>query len=140
MVSACLAGTPCRYDGRSNLRPEIAELVRRGEAVPVCPEVLGGLPTPRTPSEQKDGRVVSATGEDVTEAFASGAEAALYIAEEYGCCAAVLKARSPSCGCGRIYDGTFSRTLVDGDGLFAALLRKKGFQLFTEETFSVDQA
>ncbi len=139
MVSACLAGTPCRYDGRSNLRPEIAELVRRGEAVPVCPEVLGGLPTPRTPSEQKNGRVVAATGEDVTDAFVSGAEAALYIAEEYGCCAAVLKARSPSCGCGRVYDGTFTHTLVDGDGLFAALLRKKGFQLFTEETFDAEQ-
>lgn len=140
VVSACLAGTPCRYDGGSNLRPEIAALVEKGEAVPVCPEVLGGLPTPRTPSEQKDGRVLSATGEDVTEAFSSGAEAALYIAEEYGCSAAILKARSPSCGCGRIYDGTFTRTLVDGDGLFAALLRKKGFQIFTEETFSADKA
>ena len=140
VVSACLAGIPCRYDGRSNLRPEIAALVNAGEAVPVCPEVLGGLPTPRTPSEQKDGRVVSARGEDVTQAFASGAESALYIAEEYGCSAAVLKARSPSCGCGRIYDGTFTHTLVDGDGLLAALLRKKGFQLFTEETFSPDKA
>ena len=121
MVSACLAGTPCRYDGRSNLRPEIAALVERGEAVPVCPEVLGGLPTPRTPSERK--------GESV-----------VYIAEECGCSAAVLKARSPSCGCGRIYDGTFTHTLIDGDGLFAALLRRKGFQLFTEETFSADKA
>lgn len=140
MVSACLAGTPCRYDGRSNLRPEIAALVERGEAVPVCPEVLGGLPTPRTPSERKGESVVSATGDDVTGAFAAGAEAALYIAEECGCSAAVLKARSPSCGCGRIYDGTFTHTLIDGDGLFAALLRKKGFQLFTEETFSADKA
>ncbi len=140
MVSACLAGQKCRYDGRSNLRPEIASLVEAGQAVPVCPEVLGGLPTPRTPSERREGRVVFATGEDVTEAFASGAEAALYIAEEYGCSAAILKARSPSCGCGRIYDGTFTRTLVDGDGVFAELLRKKGFQLFTEETFSPDKA
>ena len=139
-MSACLAGTPCRYDGRSNLRPEIAALVERGEAVPVCPEVLGGLPTPRTPSERKGESVVSATGDDVTGAFAAGAEAALYIAEECGCSAAVLKARSPSCGCGRIYDGTFTHTLIDGDGLFAALLRKKGFQLFTEETFSADKA
>ena len=140
MVSACLAGTPCRYDGRSNLRPEIAALVERGEAVPVCPEVLGGLPTPRTPSERKGESVVSATGDDVTGAFAAGAEAALYIAEECGCSAAVLKARSPSCGCGRIYDGTFTHTLIDGDGFFAALLRRKGFQLFTEETFSADKA
>ena len=135
VVSACLAGQDCRYDGRSNLRPAIAALVEAGQAVPVCPEVMGGLPTPRNPCEQKDGRVVSATGEDRTAEFAAGAEAALYIAEEHGCCAAILKARSPSCGCGRIYDGTFSHTLTDGDGLFAALLRKKGFALFTEETF-----
>lgn len=140
MVSACLAGTPCRYDGRSNLRPEIAALVENGEAVPVCPEVLGGLPTPRTPSERQGDRVMSAEGDDVTGAFSAGAEAALYIAEECGCSAAVLKARSPSCGCGRIYDGTFTHTLIDGDGLFAALLRKKGFQLFTEETFSAEKA
>lgn len=140
VVSACLAGTPCRYDGRSNLRPEIAALVESGEAVPVCPEVLGGLPTPRTPSERQGERVVSAKGDDVTGAFSAGAEAALYIAEECGCSAAVLKARSPSCGCGRIYDGTFTHTLIDGDGLFAALLRKKGFQLFTEETFSAEKA
>lgn len=140
VVSACLAGQCCRYDGRSNLREEVRALVESGQAVPVCPEVLGGLPTPRTPSERRGDGVYSATGEDVTFAFASGAEAALYIAEEYGCSAAILKARSPSCGCGRIYDGTFTRTLVDGDGLFAALLRKKGFQLFTEETFSPEQA
>ena len=140
MVSACLAGTPCRYDGRSNLRPEVAALVENGEAVPVCPEVLGGLPTPRTPSERQGDRVMSAEGDDVTGAFSAGAEAALYIAEECGCSAAVLKSRSPSCGCGRIYDGTFTHTLIDGDGLFAALLRKKGFQLFTEETFSAEKA
>ncbi|WP_298068468.1 DUF523 domain-containing protein [uncultured Mailhella sp.] len=136
VVSACLAGQPCRYDGRSNLRPAIAALVQEGQALPVCPEVLGGLPVPRTPCEQQGGRVVSADGQDRTAEFMTGAEAALYIAEEYGCSAAILKARSPSCGCGRIYDGTFSRTLTDGDGLFAALLRKKGFPLFTEETFS----
>ena len=106
----------------------------------MCPEVLGGLPTPRTPSERRGERVVSAEGDDVTGEFSAGAEAALYIAEECGCSAAVLKARSPSCGCGRIYDGTFTHTLVDGDGLFAALLRKKGFQLFTEEPFSAEKA
>ena len=135
VVSACLAGLPCRYDGRTNLKPEVAELVASGLAVPVCPEELGGLPTPRTPSELREGRVVAADGRDVTAEFSAGAEAALYIAEEYGCCAAILKARSPSCGCGRIYDGTFTRTLIEGDGLFAALLRKKGFELFTEETW-----
>lgn len=136
VVSACLAGQACRYDGRSNLRPAIAALAREGKALPVCPEVLGGLPVPRPPCEQKEGRVFTADGEDKTSEFISGAEAALYLAEEYGCSVAILKARSPSCGCDRIYDGTFTRTLRDGDGLFAALLRKKGFTLFTEETFS----
>ena len=135
MVSACLAGLHCRYDGRSNHKPEVAELVASGLAVPVCPEELGGLPTPRDPSERIGERVMSCTGRDVTAEFAAGAEAALYIAEEYGCSAAILKARSPSCGCGRIYDGTFSRTLVPGNGLFADLLLKKGFEVFTEETW-----
>ncbi len=135
VVSACLAGRQCRYDGRSNLRPVIATLVEKGTAIPVCPEELGGLPTPRTPCEQKDGRVFSATGKDHTAEFSAGAEAALRIAEECRCSMAILKARSPSCGCGSIYDGTFSHTLKDGDGLFTALLRKKGFTLFTEETF-----
>ena len=135
MVSACLAGLHCRYDGRSNHKPEVAELVASGLAVPVCPEELGGLPTPRAPSERLGDRVVSCEGRDVTAEFAAGAEAALYIAEEYGCSAAILKARSPSCGCGRIYDGTFTRTLVEGSGLFAELLLKKGFEVFTEETW-----
>ena len=135
VVSACLAGLHCRYDGRTNLKPEVAELVASGLAVPVCPEELGGLPTPRDPSERRGDSVVSNAGRDVTSEFSSGAEAALYIAEEYGCSAAILKARSPSCGCGRIYDGTFSRTLIDGNGLFAELLLKKGFEVFTEETW-----
>ena len=135
MVSACLAGLHCRYDGRTNHKPEVAELVASGLAVPVCPEELGGLPTPRDPSERRGSAVVSCTGRDVSAEFAAGAEAALYIAEEYGCSAAILKARSPSCGCGRIYDGTFSRTLVPGNGLFADLLLKKGFEVFTEETW-----
>ena len=135
MVSACLAGLHCRYDGRSNHKPEVAELVASGLAVPVCPEELGGLPTPRAPSERLGDRVVSCEGRDVTAEFTAGAEAALYIAEEYGCSAAILKARSPSCGCGRIYDGTFSRTLVEGSGFFAELLLKKGFEVFTEETW-----
>ena len=135
MVSACLAGLHCRYDGRTNHKPEVAELVASGLAVPVCPEELGGLPTPRDPSERIGDRVVSCEGRDVTAEFFAGAEAALYIAEEYGCSAAILKARSPSCGCGRIYDGTFTRTLVEGSGLFAELLLKKGFEVFTEETW-----
>lgn len=135
VVSACLAGLPCRYDGRTNFKPEVAELVASGLAVPVCPEEMGGLPTPRTPSELRDGRVVAADGCDVTAEFLAGAEAALYVAEEYGCDAAILKARSPSCGCGRIYDGSFSRTLIEGNGIFAEMLLKKNFEVFTEETW-----
>ena len=135
VVSACLAGLPCRYDGRTNFKPDVAELVASGLAVPVCPEEMGGLPTPRTPSERLNGRVVAADGYDVTAEFLAGAEAALYVAEEYGCDAAILKARSPSCGCGRIYDGTFSRTLIEGNGVFAEMLLKKNFEVFTEETW-----
>lgn len=135
MVSACLAGLHCRYDGRTNHKPEVAELVASGLAVPVCPEELGGLPTPRDPSERRGDAVVSCTGRDVSAEFAAGAEAALYIAEEYGCSAAILKARSPSCGCGRIYDGSFSRTLTDGSGVFAELLQSRGFEVFTEESW-----
>ena len=97
VVSKCLAGEPCRYDGGDNLVPEVRALVERGEAIAVCPEVLGGLPTPRTPSEiQTDGRVRSKQGEDVTEAFLRGAERAMEICRENGCTAAILKARSPS--------------------------------------------
>ena len=133
VVSACLAGLPCRYDGRTNLKPEVAELAASGLAVPVCPEELGGLPTPRTPSERRGDSVVMADGTDVTAEFRSGAEAALYIAEEYGCSAAILKARSPSCGRGRIYDGSFTGTLTDGDGITAAALIKAGIRVYTEE-------
>ena len=133
VVSACLAGLHCRYDGRTNHKPEVAELVASGLAVPVCPEELGGLPTPRDPSDRRGDTVVSNAGRDVTFEFASGAEAALYIAEEYGCSAAILKARSPSCGSGMIYDGSFSGTLTDRDGVAAEMLKKNGISVFTEE-------
>ena len=133
VVSACLAGESCRYDGASNLRPEIAGLVAAGLAVTVCPEVLGGLPTPRIPSEIRCGSVINAEGDDVTHAFVQGAEEALRIARKYGCTTAILKARSPSCGCGYVYDGSFTRTLAQGDGIFAAMLRAEGLDLLTEE-------
>lgn len=139
LVSACLAGEPCRYDGKDNLVPALEELAARGEAIPVCPEVLGGLPTPRIPSERlPDGRVVNAEGEDVTEAFRRGAERALSLCRAHGCSRAVLKARSPSCGKGIIYDGTFSHTCVPGDGIFAALLRAEGIPVRTEEEFAAE--
>ncbi len=135
LVSACLAGRCCRYDGKANTVPEIARLAAEGLCLPVCPEVLGGLPVPRTPCEIRGGKVLTKEGLDCTEAFARGAREALRLAKEAGLTAAVLKSRSPSCGAGRIYDGTFSRRLTDGDGLLAALLKKEGFLLCTEENF-----
>ena len=138
LISACLLGCACRYDGRSKAHPLVQELARRGLAVPVCPEQLGGLPTPRAPSEQREGRVVSAAGADVTAQYRRGAEEALRLAALYGCTTAVLKERSPSCGSGQIYDGTFSRTLRPGDGLWARMLREAGFALYTEEHLPED--
>ena len=141
VVSGCLAGLSCRYDGGSNPCARVVRLVEEGLAVPVCPESLSGLPVPRPPCEQvrgagetDDARVVSRTGEDVTRAFTHGADRALAAALATGCREAILKARSPSCGVGQIYDGTFSHTLRPGDGLWAQRLRKAGFTLWTEDT------
>ena len=136
IVSKCLAGVPCRYDGKDNLVPEIKALVKRGEAVAVCPEVLGGLPTPRTPSEiQTGGRVLSKQGEDVTKQFTCGAERAMALCREHGCTGAILKARSPSCGKGVIYDGSFTGTRVPGSGVFAQMLLDAGIPVMTEEEY-----
>ena len=136
IVSKCLAGVPCRYDGRDNLVPEIRALVERGEAVAVCPEVLGGLPTPRAPSElQSDGRVLSKQGEDVTAQFVSGAARAMALCRAHGCTGAILKARSPSCGKGVVYDGSFTGTRVPGSGVFAQMLLDAGIPVMTEEEY-----
>lgn len=128
IVSACLAGYRCRYDGKTVPDDTIVDLVRNGNGIPVCPEMLGGLPCPRVPSERTaDGeRVVTKEGADVTEAFRRGADETLRLAQLYGCTRAILKARSPSCGKGTVYDGTFSGTLREGDGVTAELLMKHG--------------
>ncbi len=133
LISACLAGTACRYDGKSLPHPGVQWLMARHRTVLVCPEQLAGLPTPRPRHELLDGRVVSEHGDDRTEAFLAGAREALRIAREHGCRLAVLKARSPSCGRGRIYDGTFSGKLVDGDGVTARLLLDSGIEVKTDE-------
>lgn len=145
VVSGCLAGLRCRYDGASNPCPQVVELVETGLAVPVCPESLSGLPVPRPPCEQvreapgKDSiRVLSRDGADVTAAFERGAERALAAALATGCRAAILKARSPSCGVGQVYDGTFSHRLRPGDGLWARRLREAGFSLWTEDDLPPD--
>lgn len=133
LVSACLLGTPCRYDGKTKKNEAVCALAERYELVPVCPERAGGLPTPRTPSERQGERVVMRDGHDVTEEYRRGAEYALAVFCREGCVAAVLKARSPACGCGAVYDGTFSGTLVPGDGVAAELLRANGVRVLTEE-------
>lgn len=134
LVSRCLLGEACRYDGRS--KPLPAETLRRLREkytlVPVCPEVLGGLPTPRTPSERQGDRVVMKTGRDVTAEYARGAAAALAIAREQDVAAALLKERSPSCGKGMIYDGSFTGTLTEGNGVTADLLLENGFAVYGE--------
>ena len=132
LISACLLGCACRYDGRSKPHPLAQELARRGLAVPVCPEQLGGLPTPREPSERQGCAVVMKSGTDVTAQYRRGAEQTLHLARLYGCKAAVLKERSPSCGSGRIYDGTFSDRLTSGDGVTAALLKENGIAVYGE--------
>lgn len=133
LVSACLIGEPCRYDGKSQPCEAVKALAATHELVPVCPEQLGGLPTPRTPSEiQPDGRVVDRNGMDRTEAFRAGAREALRIACERECACAVLKSRSPSCGVHEIYDGTFSGTITTGRGIAAAMLGDAGLMLRDE--------
>lgn len=132
LISACLLGCTCRYDGKSKPHPLAQELARRGLAVPVCPEQLGGLPTPRTPSERQGQRVVMQDGRDVTAEYRRGAEEALTIARLYGCQMAVLKERSPSCGHGEVYDGTFTGTLTTGDGVTAELLRENNITVYGE--------
>ena len=134
LVSRCMLGEPCRYDGRSVPVPELAKLRQAGHVlIPVCPEVLGGLPTPRSPAErQPDGRVVNRAGEDVTAAYLEGAGRTLALALEAGCTLAVLKAKSPSCGCHEIYDGSFTGRLVPGQGVAARLLEESGVRVVDE--------
>ena len=134
LISACLLGVPCRYDGRSKPVKEVLELEKLGyELVPICPEVLGGLPTPRHPAEcQSDGRIVNQAGCDVTEFYQKGAQKALEIAQAHGCEVAVLKEKSPSCGCYEIYDGSFSNRLIPGQGVTANLLCAHQIQVLGE--------
>ena len=132
LVSACLLGKPCRFDGKSKPCPAVLAISSRYTLIPVCPEVLGGLPTPRTPSEIVGDRVLMQDGRDVTQNYHKGARRALECAIEHGCDTAILKERSPSCGCGKVYDGTFSRTLTDGNGITASLLLSHGLRVLGE--------
>lgn len=145
LVSACLCGCRCTYRGDDNRNPVFVRLYHSGQAVPVCPEQLGGLPVPRPASEIRGGDgsqvlkgqalVFNTEGVNVTRHFIQGARNTLAIAREVGAALAVLKARSPSCGVGQIYDGTFSRNLQPGDGVTAALLRQNGIEIVSDEEF-----
>ncbi len=142
LVSACLLGIPTTYDGGGHLQAELLPLVARGQVVPICPEAAGGLPTPRPPAEivggdgsdVLDGRaqVTTLTGEDVSAAYVRGAECALAAARRYGITTAILKQRSPSCGSDRIYDGSHTGKLKAGQGVTAALLRRNGVSVRSE--------
>lgn len=133
LVSACLFGCECRYKGDSCKNEALLALAKKHTLVPVCPEQLGGLPTPRNPAEIRGDKVVSSVGKDVTAEYRKGAETALYIAETVGADVAVLKANSPSCGKGVIYDGTFTGKKTAGDGVTAKLFASSDIAVFTEE-------
>lgn len=138
LISACLLGVNCKYSGGNNYSEEAVKLGNEYQLIPVCPEQLGGLMTPRLPSEilqteLEERRVIAQDGTDVTEQFIRGAEESLKLAQLLGCETAILKSRSPSCGSGIIYDGTFSGTKTAGDGVTAALLKKNGIKVISEE-------
>lgn len=131
LISACLLGVCCRYDGASKPHPAALALAERHELIPVCPEQLGGLPTPRPPAERQ-GDAVHTRETDVTAQYRRGAEETVKLCKLFGCGAAVLKERSPSCGRGEVYDGTFSGTLTEGDGVTAEALLANGIPVFGE--------
>ncbi|HIZ11812.1 MAG TPA: DUF523 domain-containing protein [Candidatus Eubacterium faecavium] len=132
LVSACLLGKNCKYNGGNNKNADVIALKEHFDIVEVCPECFGGLKIPRVPNEIINGRAVSKNGEDFTKEYVDGAEKTLYIAQESGAVYALLKERSPSCGKGVIYDGTFSGRLVPGNGITADLLLKNGYRIFGE--------
>lgn len=136
LVSACLLGLGCRYDGASRPCPAVIALAEKHELIPVCPEQLGGLPTPRKPAERQGDRVCTREGGDVTEHYRRGAEETLRLARLLDCKYAVLKERSPSCGTGEIYDGSFSGRLIPGGGVAVSLLRENGVTVVGESQIS----
>ncbi len=133
ICSACLLGIACRYDGKSKSNRKVIELLKKEILIPVCPEQLGGLTTPREPAEQRNGKVITASGKDITKYFQKGTKEVLKIAKMFGAKEAILKQRSPSCGNGQIYDGTFSKKVIKGDGITARLLKKNGIKVLSEE-------
>ena len=134
LVSACLLGINCRYCGTGCPNQKVLALVKKHHLIPICPEQLGGLPTPRDPVELVEGHAVTRSGVDRTEQFSHGAEEALHLAQLFHCDGAVLKSRSPSCGYGKIYDGSFTGTLTDGNGFTTAKLLEAGIPVYSEDS------
>ena len=132
LISACLLGMSCRYNGEGQIIPGTDKLMEKHHLVPICPEIYGGLSTPREPSEIKNGRVISKSGNDLTEYFERGAQEILALAKLNHCKYAILKQRSPSCGYKKIYDGTFSGKIISGKGVLAELLLKNGVIIVDE--------
>ena len=137
LVSACLLGVSCRYDGKSKANEAVLALREKYNLIPVCPEVFGGLPTPRVPSERIGDKVMMKDGRDVTENYSRGADEAVRLCELYGIKTAILKERSPSCGKGEIYDGTFSGTLTARDGVAAERLMAIGVRVLGESEIDI---
>ena len=133
LVSGCLLGINCKYDGGNNYNEKVLELVKTGKAIPICPEQLGGLTTPRNPSEIVHDRVLMNDGTDVTSNFRQGAQEVLDLCKKLNITKVILKSNSPSCGCGTIYDGTFTGTKVPGNGITTELLLQNGIEVITEK-------
>lgn len=145
MLSSCLAGINCKYNGKNNRHPAFVSMAESEEVVLVCPEELAGLPIPRSPSEICNGtgedvlagqaKVINREERDITKQFIEGAKIALEICQNNGVDLAILRRNSPSCGCDHIYDGTFTSTLQDGDGVFAVLLKRNGIRVISDEEY-----
>ena len=128
-VSACLLGHDCKYSGGNNRSQKVLDYIEGHEVIPICPEVTGGMPVPRVPVELRDGRAINRDGEDVTEFFRRGVEKTMEKLTGQDIDLAILQPRSPSCGCKKIYDGTFTKTLIDGKGMFAQALAEAGIPM-----------
>ena len=135
LISACLLGINCKYNGKNNYNSLIEKLKEKYILIPICPEQMGGLSTPRNPSEIKGDKVISSAGDDVTTNFIAGANKALDIAKKENISIAILKEGSPSCGSNYIYDGTFTKTKVDGMGITARLLSNNNIKIYNENNF-----
>lgn len=131
LVSSCLLGLNCKYDGGNNYSKDVEDFLKDYDVIPICPEIMGGLPTPRISSERLKDKVITKDGIDVTSQYEKGAKECLFIAKKYNIKKALLKLRSPSCGTNKIYDGTFTHTLIDGDGVTAQLLKDNGIEIIT---------